>query len=316
MVHGPSTEEASPPATTSSCPMAPWTPLARRAGEGGSTAPLVAPAPVPGRVRVAMALAQDTDVSLLDEPTTYLDLAHQVEILDLLADLNSARRATVVMVLHDLTSAGRYADHLVALGDGRVVAAGSPPEIVTPLLVHEVFSLEAQVIDDPVSHTPLVVPVGGTGLPTRPPLEERHDGGRRAGHAHRADRPGTGPRGGAPLSRVRQSGAGVTRLRRSRHRRFEARLKMVFPVPPGELPRIGKSSEEWYAAWQSASASTGSPMRTYTVRDVLAHGNSRLLVVDMVVHEHGPQGPACRWALRARPGDELQVIAPHRRGLP
>lgn len=88
------------------------------------------------------------------------------------------------------------------------------------------------------------------------------------------------------------------------------------PVPPGELPRIGKSSEEWYAAWQSASASTGSPMRTYTVRDVLAHGNSRLLVVDMVVHEHGPQGPACRWALRARPGDELQVIAPHRRGLP
>ena len=107
-----------------------------------------------------MALAQETDLLLLDEPTTYLDVAHQVEVLDLLVDLNTARGATVLMVLHDLNLAGRYADHLVALREGHVVAAGSPSAIVTPKLVHEVFGLEAQVIDDPISRTPLVVPLG------------------------------------------------------------------------------------------------------------------------------------------------------------
>jgi iron complex transport system ATP-binding protein len=112
------------------------------------------------RVWIAMALAQETDLLLLDEPTTYLDVAHQVEVLDLLLDLNAARGATVVMVLHDLNVAGRYADRLVALREGRVVAAGPPSEIVTPELVRNVFGLESRVIDDPVSHTPLVVPLG------------------------------------------------------------------------------------------------------------------------------------------------------------
>jgi iron complex transport system ATP-binding protein len=112
------------------------------------------------RVWIAMALAQETDLLLLDEPTTFLDVAHQVEVLDLLVDLNAARGATVLMVLHDLNLAGRYADHLVALREGHVVAAGAPSEIVSPQLVREVFGLEAQVIDDPVSHTPLVVPLG------------------------------------------------------------------------------------------------------------------------------------------------------------
>ena len=112
------------------------------------------------RVWIAMALAQETDLLLLDEPTTYLDVAHQVEVLDLLVDLNAARGATVLMVLHDLNLAGRYADHLVALRDGKVVAAGSPSDIVTPGLVRNVFELDAQVLDDPVSHTPLVVPLG------------------------------------------------------------------------------------------------------------------------------------------------------------
>ena len=112
------------------------------------------------RVWHAMALAQETDLLLLDEPTTYLDVAHQVEVLDLLIDLNTARRATVVMVLHDLNLAGRYAHHLVALRSGKVVAAGPPCDIVTPALVRDVLGLDARVIDDPVSHTPLVVPVG------------------------------------------------------------------------------------------------------------------------------------------------------------
>jgi iron complex transport system ATP-binding protein len=112
------------------------------------------------RAWIAMALAQGTDLLLLDEPTTYLDVAHQVEMLDLLADLNARRGTTIVMVLHDLNLAARYADHLVAMREGRVVAEGTPREVVTEEVVRTVFGLDNRVIDDPVSHTPLVVPVG------------------------------------------------------------------------------------------------------------------------------------------------------------
>ena len=112
------------------------------------------------RVWIAMALAQGTDQLLLDEPTTYLDVAHQVEMLDLLAELNARRGTTIVMVLHDLNLSARYADHLVALHTGRIVAEGSPREVVTEEVVCTVFGLDNRVIDDPVSHTPLVVPVG------------------------------------------------------------------------------------------------------------------------------------------------------------
>jgi iron complex transport system ATP-binding protein len=102
------------------------------------------------RVWIAMALAQQTDILLLDEPTTFLDVAHQVEVLDLVTDLNRARGTTVA----------RYADHLVALRTGRVAAAGSPVEVVTEDLVRDVFAMESRVVDDPVTGTPLVVPVG------------------------------------------------------------------------------------------------------------------------------------------------------------
>ena len=111
------------------------------------------------RVWVAMALAQQPAVLLLDEPTTYLDVAHQVELLDLLATLQQTRGTTVVMVLHDLNLAARYADHLVALRDGRVVAAGPPGEVVTEELVREVFGLVARVVPDPVTGTPWVIPL-------------------------------------------------------------------------------------------------------------------------------------------------------------
>ncbi|QIK67767.1 ABC transporter ATP-binding protein [Nocardioides sp. HDW12B] len=112
------------------------------------------------RVWLAVALAQRTDLLLLDEPTTFLDLTHQVEVLDLLLDLNRDRGTTVVMVLHDLTLAARYSDHLVAVRDGRVHAAGPPAEVVTERLVHEVLGLECRVVPDPVTGTPLVVPLG------------------------------------------------------------------------------------------------------------------------------------------------------------
>ncbi|MGN9793740.1 ABC transporter ATP-binding protein [Streptomyces sp. OZ13] len=117
------------------------------------------------RVWIAMALAQETDLLLLDEPTTFLDIAHQVEVLDLVRQLNHERGRTVVAVLHDLNQAARYADHLVAMKAGRIVAEGAPADIVTADLVREVFGMESVVVPDPVTGSPLVVP----GAPYAPP---------------------------------------------------------------------------------------------------------------------------------------------------
>ncbi|MEU2559057.1 ABC transporter ATP-binding protein [Streptomyces longispororuber] len=110
------------------------------------------------RVWIAMALAQETELLLLDEPTTYLDIAHQVEVLDLVRQLNHDRGRTVALVLHDLNQAARYADHLVAMKQGRVVAEGAPADVVTAELVRDVFGLECVVVPDPVTGSPLVVP--------------------------------------------------------------------------------------------------------------------------------------------------------------
>ena len=112
------------------------------------------------RVWIAMALAQETDVLLLDEPTTFLDVTHQVEVLDLLTDLNQSRGTTIVMVLHDINLAARYADHLFAVREGELIAHGAPREIMTRKLVKDVFGLDAVVITDPVSGAPLVLPKG------------------------------------------------------------------------------------------------------------------------------------------------------------
>lgn len=111
------------------------------------------------RVWIAMALAQGTDVLLLDEPTTFLDVAHQVEVLELLAELNATRGTTVVLVLHDLSLAARYADLLVVMAQGRVVAAGPPAQVLDAATVRRAFGLECVVVPDPVTGTPLVVPV-------------------------------------------------------------------------------------------------------------------------------------------------------------
>ena len=125
------------------------------------------------RVWIAMALAQETEILLLDEPTTFLDLCHQVEVLDLLADLCLDGGRTVVMVLHDVNQACRYADHVVAMRDGRVHAAGAPAEVVDAELIAEVFGLQAQVIADPVTGTPLCVPLAPRRgrAPDFPPAE-------------------------------------------------------------------------------------------------------------------------------------------------
>ncbi|GHF93113.1 MULTISPECIES: ABC transporter ATP-binding protein [Amycolatopsis] len=111
------------------------------------------------RAWIAMAVAQGTPVLLLDEPTTYLDLAHQIDVLDLVVDLNRAEGRTVVMVLHDLPQACRYADHVIAMKAGRVVASGEPASVITEELVEEVFDVRCQVTPDPVSGTPMVIPI-------------------------------------------------------------------------------------------------------------------------------------------------------------
>ena len=109
------------------------------------------------RVWLAMVLAQQTGILLLDEPTTFLDLAHQLEVLDLCADLHEQGR-TIVAVLHDLNHACRYATELVVMRDGSLVAQGPPAEVITPALVEQVFGIACQVMDDPETGTPMVVP--------------------------------------------------------------------------------------------------------------------------------------------------------------
>lgn len=110
------------------------------------------------RAWIAMTLAQDTDIILLDEPTTYLDMTHQIEILDLLYDLNQTEQRTIVMVLHDLNLACRYADHIVAINNKKIYKQGDPDSIITPGLVHSVFGLQCQVTRDPICGSPLCIP--------------------------------------------------------------------------------------------------------------------------------------------------------------
>jgi iron complex transport system ATP-binding protein len=113
------------------------------------------------RVWVAMALAQDTDLLLFDEPTTFLDINHQVELLDLLTDLNMTPGKTIVVVLHDLNLACRYADHIVAMKDGGIVVEGPPRTVITAALISELYGFSCEVVPDPISGTPTGHPARG-----------------------------------------------------------------------------------------------------------------------------------------------------------
>ena len=112
------------------------------------------------RAWIAMVLAQETAIMLLDEPTTWLDISHQIDLLELLSELNRTQGYTLAAVLHDLNQACRYATHLIALRDGEIVAQGAPKEIVTPELIARIYGMRCMIIDDPVAGTPLVVPLG------------------------------------------------------------------------------------------------------------------------------------------------------------
>ena len=114
----------------------------------------------------AMVLAQETAIMLLDEPTTWLDISHQIDLLELLSELNREKGYTLAAVLHDLNQACRYASHLIALREGKIVAQGAPKEIVTAELIERIYGLRCMIIDDPVAGTPLVVPLGRTAPST------------------------------------------------------------------------------------------------------------------------------------------------------
>jgi ABC-type cobalamin/Fe3+-siderophores transport system ATPase subunit len=115
------------------------------------------------RVWIAMVLAQETPLLLLDEPTTWLDITHQIELLELMQELNQQHGRTLVVVLHDLNHACRYATHLIAMRYGKIVAEGKPSEIVTPALIEQVYGLRCVIVEDPVAHTPMIVPLGRGG---------------------------------------------------------------------------------------------------------------------------------------------------------
>jgi iron complex transport system ATP-binding protein len=112
------------------------------------------------RAWIATALAQQTDILFLDEPTTFLDINYQIEILDLMADLNQRKQTTIVMVLHDINLAARYADHLFAMKNGKLIAQGAPNDIVTEKLIMDVFGMKSRIISDTVSKSPYVIPIG------------------------------------------------------------------------------------------------------------------------------------------------------------
>ena len=111
------------------------------------------------RAWIAMVLAQDTDILLLDEPTTFLDLAYQIEVIDLLYELNQHKGCTIVMVLHDLNQACRYADYLIAMRQGIIYGQGTPSEVMTQTTIRDVFGMDSQIVRDPVTGTPMCVPM-------------------------------------------------------------------------------------------------------------------------------------------------------------
>ena len=111
------------------------------------------------RVFIALALAQQTDILFLDEPTTYLDIAYQIEILDLLKELNKKKKTTIVMVLHDINLSSKYADYIFAMKDGHLLKEGKPEEIITPETIKEIYGLDSVVITDPVSNSPMIIPI-------------------------------------------------------------------------------------------------------------------------------------------------------------
>ena len=279
------------------------------------------------RAWIAMALAQETDVLLLDEPTTYLDVAHQLDVLEVVRELNRDRGTTVVIVLHELNLAARYADHLVAMKDGRIHAEGAPSAVITPRMVREVFTMRARVMDDPATGTPMVIPLG-----RMEDMDER-----------------TALPGDARLPAVDLSPTLAFRLRVARTRwispsflrltltgedlrdfgvqgqTLDLRVKLIVPGARDMLtslhPDAQLTSEEaqnWYKSWLITPEDERGAMRTYTVRALRPAGSVGNLGehaeidIDVVAHEGGR---ASEWAIGLQVGDAAIVLGPNQRLL-
>ncbi|AXK46065.1 SIP domain-containing protein [Brachybacterium saurashtrense] len=260
------------------------------------------------RVWIAMALAQQTEVLLLDEPTTYLDVTHQLEVLDVVRDLNLTRGTTVGIVLHDLHLAARYADHLVAVRGGEIHSQGTPHEVITEQMAHEVFALDARIAPDPVTGTPMVLPLGRdrTATPHRqedpvsattartttaqtttaqtaaaeaaeavPALE--HSSMLAFDLAVVARRP-LGP----SLVRFTLAGPDLAHFGTGSHP-LDLRVKLIIPGPHRSADHFAPvrpggmldpvTQADWYRTWLQIDPSDRGWMRTYTVREQRAAGH-------------------------------------------
>ncbi|WP_193107146.1 SIP domain-containing protein [Brachybacterium sp. FME24] len=302
------------------------------------------------RVWIAMALAQQTEVLLLDEPTTFLDLTHQLDVLDVVRDLNRERGTTVGIVLHDLNLAARYADHLVAVKDGRIHAEGPPADVITQQMVHDVFALESRIVPDVVTGTPMVLPRGRevapdntpdatpeeyalstlTAAPAAPTAELvpalEHS-------AMLAFEPTVIAKQqlGQSLVRFTFSSADLAHFGTNSHP-LDLRIKMIIPGPEASADHFASvrpgavldpaTHAEWYRTWLQIDPRDRGWLRTYTVRDLRAAGHPGNLGadpeidVDFVLHLDPEQTPgsgvAARWADAAQVGDTLCLLGPNK----
>ncbi|RCS67546.1 ATP-binding cassette domain-containing protein [Brachybacterium alimentarium] len=298
------------------------------------------------RVWIAMALAQQTDVLLLDEPTTFLDLTHQLDVLDVVRDLNRERGTTIGIVLHDLNLAARYADHLIAVKDGRIHTEGPPRDVITAQMVHDVFALDARIVPDSLTGTPMVLPHGRgnahhdaseedamTTLITDPAasvfeqLPALENSSMLAFDLTVAARKPLG----STLVRFTFTGPDLVHFGTNSHP-LDMRIKMVIPGPEASADhfagvRPGAMADptffaEWYRQWLQIDPRDRGWMRTYTVRDFRAAGHPGNVSehpeidVDFVLHLEPEQafgsGVAAHWAHGAEVGDTVSMLGPNK----
>ena len=289
------------------------------------------------RVWIAMALAQRTDVLLLDEPTTYLDVTHQLEVLDVIRELNRERGTTVAIVLHDLALAARYADHLIAVRDGSIHAQGAPVQVITADTVREVFALEAIVRPDPVTGTPLVLPLAREGAATSTAGD--FDGPEDALRMEPADEDPREPSApslvpvieasqqlafpltvlarrqvGANLLRLTLTGPDLVHLGVGGGPLLDLRVKLIFPGTGQDRDHLAalrpdaivapENLADWYRTWMQVDPEHRGRMRTYSVRELRGAGHPgnigihAELDIDLVLHIEDNPAPGTGVAAR------------------
>ena len=295
------------------------------------------------RVWIAMALAQQTEVLLLDEPTTFLDVTHQLEVLDVVRDLNQQRGTTVGIVLHDLNLASRYADHLVAVRRGEIYAEGAPAEVITEQMVHEVFALDSRVVPDPVTGTPMVLPLGRDAAPTPTPQEELMTTTATQPAAELVPalehspqlvytlRVGAVRPLGRSLVRLTFTSPDLVHFGTGGHP-LDLRIKLIIPGPEASADHFASvrpgamldpaTHADWYRTWLQIDPADRGWMRTYSVREMRGAGHPGNLGehpeidIDFVLHlepeETFGSGVAARWARDAQVGDTLSMLGPNK----